>query len=183
MNVALREIRLEDKEIIYRWRNLPEVAQYMYTDHWIMPEEHERWIRGILKDRQRKYWMITHNQEDVGLVNLYEINKKDKRAYWSFYLGHPGAREKGVGSIVEYLILRYVFEDLHFNRLCCEVLATNETVIEMHKRFGFVQEGYLRQHVMKGGQPTDVVSLAILWEEWELQKTEIEDRLRRKGLL
>lgn len=181
--IALRDIRPEDKQMIYGWRNLPEVAQYMYTDHHITLQEHERWFQSIQNDTTCRYWIITCDQEEVGLVNLYAIDDMSRRCYWAFYVASPNVRGKGVGSVTEYSILRYVFDVLHFNRLCCEVVSSNEPVINIHKNFGFVQEGYFRQHVIKGGRPMDVVSLAMLREEWLAKRQKIEEGMRRKGLL
>jgi UDP-4-amino-4,6-dideoxy-N-acetyl-beta-L-altrosamine N-acetyltransferase len=127
--------------------------------------------------------MITCDQEEVGLVNLYAIDQSSRRCHWAFYVASPNVRGKGVGSFTEYSILRYVFDELNFNRLCCEVLSFNEPIVNMHKSFGFVQEGYFREHVIKGGRPMDVVSLAMLREEWNVRKPEIEKRMRRKGFL
>ena len=183
MTVVLRDIRPEDKSLILRWRNSPEVARYMYTDHLITLEEHERWFQTILSDHKTRYWIITDNQKDVGLVYLYNIDQQHKRCYWGSYIASPASRGSGVGSITEYRIMHYVFEDLNFNRLCCEVLVSNMFAIEMHKKFGFVEEGYFREHVMKGGQHVDVISLAMLRKEWEANKLEIESQLQRKGLL
>lgn len=169
--------------MILRWRNLPKVAEYMYTDHHIALQEHKRWFQRIQNDPTCRYWIITYDQEEVGLVNLYAIDQTNRRCYWAFYVSNPKVRGKGVGSFTEYSILRYVFDELQFNRLCCEVLSFNEPIIKMHKGFGFVQEGYLRQHVIKGGRPVDVVSLGMLREEWYARKPEIEERMRRRGFL
>lgn len=169
--------------MIHGWRNLPEVASYMYTDYYIGREEHERWFEGIYRDPTRRYWIITSGQGDIGLVNLYNIDKKNKRCHWAYYIASANSRGKGVGSFVEYVIMRHVFEELNFNRLCCEVLGFNRPVIEIHEGFGFTQEGCFRQHVIKSGKPMDVMSLGILRDEWLSKKPEIEERLRRKGLL
>jgi|OpeIllAssembly_1097287.scaffolds.fasta_scaffold231041_2 UDP-4-amino-4,6-dideoxy-N-acetyl-beta-L-altrosamine N-acetyltransferase len=182
MTVILRDIRPEDKPLILTWRNSPEVARYMYTDHLITAEEHEKWFQRILNDCRTQYWIITYNQKDVGLVNLHGIDERNRRAYWAFYLADPCCRGKGVGGAVEYLILHYVFDELQLNRLCCEVLSTNSRVIEMHKGFGFVQEAYFRQHIIKKGLPMDVVSLAVLREDWIKRKPEIEKRVRDKRI-
>ncbi len=181
--ISLRDVRPEDKDMIRDWRNLPEVRQYMYTDHIITPEEHEKWFQGIFGDPTRRYWVIVLDGEDVGLVNLYGIDHRNKRCSWAFYVASPSTRGKGVGSFVEYSTLRYVFDELGFNKLCCEVLVTNPPVINMHKSFGFVQEGYYRQHILKGGDFVDVVALAMLKEEWDARKPKIEERLRNKGLI
>jgi len=88
-----------------------------------------------------------------------------------------------VGSVTEYSIMCHVFEDLNFNRLCCEVLASNQSAIQMHKHFGFVQEGYFREHVMKGGQHVDVISLPFYEKNGNQENSKVENRLKRKGVL
>lgn len=183
MTVVLRDIRPEDKALVLRWRNLPDVARYMYTDHLITAEEHERWFQAILNDHKARYWIITYDRKDVGLANLCGIDIQNRKAQWAFYLGEQTIRGKGVGGAVEYLILRYVFDELQLNRLGCEVLATNSAVIEMHKSFGFIEEAHFRQYVIKNGKAMDVVLLGLLREDWIQQKAEIETRLRRRGMI
>lgn len=182
MNI-LRDIKLEDKEMIRQWRNMPEVAKYMYSDHNITLEEHENWFNRILKDKESHYFIIVSDEQDVGLVNLYNLDYEHKRCYWAFYLANPSVRGKGVGSFVEYSILKYVFQELKLNKLCAEVLDFNESVLNMHKSFGFKEEGILREHIKKDGKFYNVVSIAILCSEWELIKPSIEKRLFEKGII
>lgn len=180
---SLRDVRPEDKQMLLEWRNLPEVAKYMYTDHIITQEEHDRWFETALRDPSRRYWIIVCDGKDVGVAYLHDIDLRNKRCYWGFYIADLTARGKGVGSFVEYSILHYVFDYLKLNKLCGEVLSFNEAVLNMHKNFGFRQEGLLREHVIKDGQPIDVVSVGVLRSEWEFLKPEIENRLRNKGLI
>jgi len=179
----LRDVRIDDKDMIHQWRNSPDVARYMYTDHQVTEEEHERWFQNARKDPQRKYWIIMYERQPIGLVNLYDIDEKNHRCFWAFYILSQNARGKGVGSFVEYQIMKYVFDDLGYNKLCCEVLSFNQPVIHMHKSFGFQEEGIYRQHIMKNGEYVNVISLAILRSEWDKVKSQIEKRLRNKGLL
>lgn len=181
--ISLRDVNPSDKETIRAWRNMPEVGKYMYSDHVITPEEHDAWFERIMKDRTCKYWIIACDSEDVGLVNLYALDQRNRRCYWAFYIISPNVRGKGVGSFAEYSVFKYVFDELRLNKLCCEVLAFNEAVIEMHKSFGFVQEGVFRKHVFKGEQAHDVVCLGLLREEWEANKGHLTEKLRAKGLV
>lgn len=181
--IALRAMAPMDKEMVRQWRNLPEVSRYMYTGHEISAEEHERWFQGVLAAPHCRYWIITCDGEDVGVANITAIDPRHRRCYWAFYLASPSVRGKGVGSFVEYWMLRHVFDDLNLNKLCCEVLSFNEAVINMHKSFGFREEGLFREHVVKEGQAVDVVCLAMLQREWQAAKPGIEERLRAKGLL
>jgi UDP-4-amino-4,6-dideoxy-N-acetyl-beta-L-altrosamine N-acetyltransferase len=180
---SLRDIQIEDRDKILEWRNLPIVADYMYTDHVITPEEHHGWFSRILKDPAYKYWMIVCDGEEVGLANLYAIDRQNKRCSWAFYVVSPNVRGKGVGSYVEYTVLNYVFQELNLQKLCCEVLAFNRGVVEMHRRFGFSQEGLFRKHIFKRNEYHDVVSLAMLKEDWETLRPQQEQKLRSKGVL
>jgi RimJ/RimL family protein N-acetyltransferase len=74
----------------------------------------------------------------------------------------------------ELLILQYAFHHLGLNRLYCEVLAGNTRVLEIHKRLGFREEGRQRQAIYKAGSFQDVVSLAMLREDYERELAEGE---------
>jgi UDP-4-amino-4,6-dideoxy-N-acetyl-beta-L-altrosamine N-acetyltransferase len=164
--VALRPLRLDDVLTVRRWRNDPDVARYMYTDHPIGEAEHARWFAQALDSPDRVYWIVELDGRPVGLANVYAIARDHGRAYWAFYLADPSVRGRGVGSFVERFVLRHAFAELGLRKLCCEVLATNEAVVRMHQKFGFVVEGVLRHHVTKQGRPEDVVTLGMLADEW-----------------
>lgn len=180
---SLRDVRPEDRDMIREWRNMPKVSDYMYTDHVITPEEHATWFAKVLDNPSYKYWIIVCDGEDVGLVNLYNIDQKNRRCYWAFYVISPNVRGKGVGSYAEFAVLNYVFDELKLEKLCCEVLGFNAGVVEMHRKFGFQQEGLFRKHIMKRGEFNDVVCLAILREEWEALRPQMEQKLKAKGVL
>lgn len=181
--ISLRDLRPEDQAQLLAWRNLPEVARYMFSDHEITPAEHAAWFSGIGRDATRRYWVIVCDDEDVGLIHLYDIDSANSRCFWGFYLASPSVRGRGVGSSAWYLVLRYVFDELGLNKLCSEVLSFNEPAIGLHGRFGFQQEGLFRQHVVKGGEPIDVLRLALLREEWERRRQAIAARLAARGLI
>ena len=48
--VELREIEFKDKDKLREWRNIPEISKYMYFDHLITVEEHEKWFNKIIND-------------------------------------------------------------------------------------------------------------------------------------
>ena len=180
---SLRDLGWNDREMILEWRNQPEVADYMYTDHTILPDEHEKWFHRIMQDPTCRYWVIVCDGQDVGLVNLTNIDLKNRRCYWGFYIASGDTRGKGVGSFVEYSMLNYVFETLGLNKLCCEVFSMNEAVVRMHQGFGFKQEVFFYQHIFKQGKPFDIFCLAILKTEWDLRKDEVRQKLIARGIL
>jgi UDP-4-amino-4,6-dideoxy-N-acetyl-beta-L-altrosamine N-acetyltransferase len=166
--IVLRDLRAGDQEVVLEWRNQPEVRRWMYSDHEIQPLEHAHWFSSVLVHPAKKYWVINWEGRDVGIANLDQIDHKHRRCTWAFYLADASTRGQGIGKVVEFLVLRYVFEVLDFDRLWCEVLSTNEAVVRLHESFGFRREGLLRNHVVKDGGPADVVILALLKREWLL---------------
>jgi UDP-4-amino-4,6-dideoxy-N-acetyl-beta-L-altrosamine N-acetyltransferase len=165
--VTLRLLELGDIVRVLGWRNLPEVAMYMYTDHRISDGEHARWFAAAMTDPTKRYWIIALDGEPVGLANLYDISELQRRAYWAFYLADARVRGRGVGSFTERFVLRHAFQDLDLDKLCCEVLATNDGVVKMHERYGFHVDGVLPKHVIKGAERVDVVAMSLLRDEWK----------------
>lgn len=179
----LRDVRVGDKETIRQWRNSTSVSKYMYTDNFITEEEHELWFQAIVKDPSCMNWIIVYNKEEVGLVNIYNIDQGNRRCCYASYIASQDLRGKGIGMLSEYYILKYLFEDLEFNKVCAEVFSFNKAGVNVHKSLGFQEEGLYRQHRMKNGQLLDVVALAMLKSEWDEKKIEIEKKLKIKGIL
>ena len=179
MAVSLRPLRPDDSERLLTWRNSPEVAAYMYTDHAIAPDEHARWFAGIEGDARRAYWIIELDGEPVGLANLYDIDRANGRCAWAYYLASPSVRGRGVGAQVELQVIDRVFGEFALEKLWCEVLASNEAVWKLHQGFGFQIEATLRGHVLKGGQRQDVIGLGMLKVDWREKRPAVVERLDR----
>jgi len=179
--VELRPLRPDDRDRLLAWRNSPEVAAYMYTDHRITPEEHARWFAGIEGDERRAYFVIEMDGEPVGLANFYDIDRKNRRCAWAYYLAEPSVRGRGIGGFVEYRMIEKAFGDLRLEKLWCEVLVSNAAVIRLHQKFGFKEEARLRRHVLKGGEMQDVVGLGLLAEEWAEARPRMRKLLEASG--
>ena len=68
-------------------------------------------------------------------------------------------------------------------KVCSEVLSTNQSVVAMHEKFGFRREAYLRSQVQRPGGRVDVVGLAMLRREWQLSRPGLEEHLLRNEVL
>jgi UDP-4-amino-4,6-dideoxy-N-acetyl-beta-L-altrosamine N-acetyltransferase len=179
----LRPLTAEDSPTLLRWRNLPEIARYMYTDHTIPPEEHAAWFERTLQRDDARYWIIVADGIDVGVVNLTEVNLRHRTGSWAFYIADPAARGKGTGAFTEYTMLELAFSEMELRKLSCEVLASNPAVLTMHERFGFVREGCFREQILKAEGPIDVHRLGILSREWSKARDTHREALLEKGIL
>lgn len=177
--VSFRPVEAADRDRLLAWRNSPDVAAYMYSDHVITPEEHARWFAGLGVDPSRIYWIIKMDGAPVGLVNLYDI--KPGECAWAYYLADPATRGRGVGAYVEFRMLDHVSDDLRLDRLWCEVLADNEAVWKLHQSFGFEVAERLEGHVIKGGVPRTVLCLKLTKEGWAERREMCAARLAGRG--
>lgn len=182
MAVTLRPLSAADGETVLAWRNSEAVAPYMYSEHEITPREHAGWLARALEGGDRRFWIIELDGAGVGLANLVKIDRANSKCEWAYYLADPATRGRGVGSVVELLVLSFVFERLGLNRLWCEVLVENEAVWGLHERFGFRREALLRAHVRKAGVFRDVVGLGMLAADWPAAKAAALARLADKGV-
>jgi UDP-4-amino-4,6-dideoxy-N-acetyl-beta-L-altrosamine N-acetyltransferase len=177
--VTFRAVAEADRDRLLAWRNAPQVAAYMYSDHEITPQEHARWFGGLAADATRTYWIIEMDETPVGLVNLYDIDAT--ACAWAYYLADPATRGRGVGSFVEYRMIEHVFAERGLERLGCEVLESNEAVWKLHQSFGFEVAERLPAYVVKAGEPLDVVRLTLTPDRWTKVRGICADRLENRG--
>jgi len=169
---ALRPLTGSDSATILKWRNSDQVRRNMYTDHLITEAEHAKWMEKIEQDDSSRYMVFQIKGRPTGLVNVVQIDQRNGKCYWGFYIGAEDS-PRGSGSIMEFLALEYIFEQLDIRKLYCEVFAFNKPVIKLHKKFGFKEEGCFKEHVLKGDVYEDVLSLALFSSDWKNVKSEI----------
>lgn len=161
----LRDLRDEDRDLMLRWRNAPQIAQYMFRDAPISPEEHARWFARVRHSPDCRYWIIHRGGLDAGAANLAEIDEVHRRSSLGIYLA-PERQGRGLGFLALRELLEHAFAVLQLERVSCEVLASNVRMQALARRLGFIEEGRLRAYVRKAGQPCDVVCLGLLRAEW-----------------
>ena len=174
--IRLRELIETDLPTILTWRNMPAVRANMYTKHEITLAEHTKWFSNLVNDFSKKYFVCEINNHPCGVIGFSEINITPGHACWAFYAS-PDA-PYGAGSLMEYSALLYIFDELNLNKLRCEVLAFNNTVVKLHKRFGFMIEGCIRNAHFDGQNYHDIVHLGIFSQEWTELKNFIKEKLK-----
>lgn len=162
--------------MILNWRNAPEVRSNMYTRHEISFDEHCAWYEKLKNDKSRAFFIATLNHNPVGVIGFSEINLVKGIATWAFYASPEAPR--GTGSLMEYSALEYAFNELKLHKLRCEVLGFNKTVVKLHTKFGFVQEGTLRDAFYDGESYHDIIHMGIFAHEWQAVKPTMQKKLK-----
>ncbi len=153
-----------DLERVLAWRNHPAVRLYMYTQHEINFDEHQRWFERRLKDPKSHLLIFEVDQQPFGFVNFTKTGNGSS-ADWGFYLA-PDA-PKGSGRQLGLVSLNLAFTKLNLHKVCGEVLAYNNRSILFHKALGFQQEGTLRDKHFDGECYHNVICFGLLSHEWD----------------
>lgn len=107
------------------------------------------------------------NNKVIGHIGLYNINLIVKSAEYAILIGNDEYLGKGVGKQVTSLILKYGFNELGLNRIYLSLIKENLAAFNLYKKMGFVNEGCLRQAVLKNDIYYDSVLMSILKFEYD----------------
>jgi UDP-4-amino-4,6-dideoxy-N-acetyl-beta-L-altrosamine N-acetyltransferase len=176
--IGLRELHPEDEERLFAWRSEPEVGRWMSDADFPAREAHRQWFDRLRDDPDRHGWMIVRDDIPAGLLTLTGLSSHHRRAEWAWFVGEAESRGRGVGRAAQVLGLERAFGELGLHKVFAEVMADNDAALRVMAAAGFRREGYLRGHVLKNGEPRDVVMVGILSEEWARLRDEA-----RRGLV
>lgn len=180
-DVALRPVDESDRDRLLAWRNSPQVAAFMYSDHRIARKEHDRWFDSLAHNPRRRDWVVVLDAMPVGLTSLVDIDPGQGRATIARYLAEERARGLGLGGFTEFKVVDHAFHALGLRKLWSEVLASNTSALAAHLSTGFQREALFRAHVVKQGRPVDVIGLGLLAEDWREHRARCRARLVSKG--
>jgi UDP-4-amino-4,6-dideoxy-N-acetyl-beta-L-altrosamine N-acetyltransferase len=173
--VPLVNLDTESQMKVRDIRNEEGVRKWMYTDHPIGANEHLSWINRLKTDERQIVFVILDQDNDPrGVVSVNAIDHFHRKADWAYYLTQNA--RGGLGSAVEFSFINFVFESLGIDKLNCEVIAGNDSVVKLHKKFLFEEEGVRRANIIKNGERIGVHFLGLTREEWEDGKNKVYER-------
>ena len=161
----IEECTPDQQKDIRNIRNQLSVRASMYSDHLISSEEHFNWIKSVSGNEKNIVFVVLSDiGKALGVVSFQNYEAKQKKSSWAFYLDKE--LRGGLGAFIEFNFLDFSFIDLGLEKLNCEVLDSNESVIKLHKKFSFLEEGLRRSEIIKNDNRVGVILLGLLKEEW-----------------
>ena len=175
--VVLREITQCNKEQQIAVRdisNQERVLKSMYTGHKIKLSEHLAWLDRLASDKRQIVFIVIVDNIVSGLVSINAIDRIHLKSDWAFCLDEK--IHAGLAGALEFNLINFVFKCLGMKKLNCEVLETNKSVVKLHKKFCFIEEGFKKENIIKNGQRIGVFLLGLTKSDWEKGE---EDVLRK----
>jgi [ribosomal protein S5]-alanine N-acetyltransferase len=106
------------------------------------------------------------SQKVIGRCGIHNWNVEHRRAEIGYQMTDEAYKNKGFMTEAVEVIIAYGFGKLNLNRLEALVGSTNIPSLRLMQKFGFVQEGLLRQHVPAGDTFVDSILFSLLQEEY-----------------
>mgnify|MGYP004666392849 CR=1 FL=1 len=163
--VLLRAIEEADTKVLMDLINDPEIENSVYG--WSYPvslESQKKWILSLKNDTNVRY-AIDYNDSMVGVASISSIDMKNSSANMNIKL-QKGARGKGVATHAITLIIHYCFEELNLHCLTANVIERNIDSRKLWERFGFKQDGIMRERVYKNGKYHNIIAYSLLKDEF-----------------
>ena len=163
----LRSITEADLPDYVRWLNDPEVTEFTAMESGSITLEGEReWFEHISDpDSRIRNWAIEVDGRHIGNCALH-LDASGQTAGFGIVIGDKGQWGKGYGTAALREVLRIGFEEMGLHRIHLDAFAGNARGIRCYEKCGFRHEGLHRKARLKRGQWIDVVSMAILREEY-----------------
>jgi len=162
--VTLRAIEAEDLPILHRWANDPEI--WYLLDGWHFPvsmESTRRWFAALQDDALNQRFAV--EAPDVGVIgtsNLVKIDWKNNHAFHGMMLGDVDIRGKGYGTDAIMAFMRYVFQELHLERLDGSMIEYNKPSLHVYcKKCGWKEEGRLRNWYFRKNRYWDKILVGV----------------------
>ena len=165
--LILRTPKLSDSISLAKNGNQKDMYYYTwYISYPFTTPKAKKIIIWLLKESKKKERGVVPfsiipkaNMEAVGIIDLYDIEKEDKKAKIGFWIGEE-YRGKGFTSEAVKEVLQLAFKKLKLNKVSAEALKDNTASNHLLKKLGFRKVGIMEKEKIIHGKPLD----CFLWE-------------------
>ena len=170
-NFKIRPLEREDLRFVHELDNNETVIHYWFEEPYeAFVELCQLYDKHIQNQNERRF-IVEHNGEMVGLVEIVEIDYIHRRAEFQIIIA-PNHQRKGYATEATKLAMNYAFNVLNLYKLYLIVDCKNEPALKIYKKLGFKEEGILKKEFFVNGEYRDVYRMAIFQTEYALVKTE-----------
>ena len=162
----LRELTHDDAQSIFNCFSNEEVTRYYGQEPFIEIKQAENLVELFSKNFAAKRgirWGIERKgtKEIIGTIGFNVWSPIHRRAEIGYEI-HPDYWRKGYTLEAVSEIVSYGFEHMGLTRIGAVVFIENEASNKLLTKFGFQQEGILREYIYQNGQAHDTFVYSIL---------------------
>lgn len=169
--VGLRAVEKEDLIFLRDWRNIESFRKNFREVRELSIADQESWFVSLQNSKSTNFMFVIVRLEDnipIGACGLLYINWIIRSADFSFYIGQDEiyVDEQGYALEAVQMLLNYGYNNLNLNKIWMELYEFDEQKnIFFREKFGFHEDGYLRQNCFEDGRYWNSYILSLLKEE------------------
>ena len=169
--VSLYAIEKEDLNQFRDWRNNTEFRKHFREYRELNMRQQEIWFEEkVVRDNSTLMFAIRRNSDNelLGCCGFVYINWVHRHADLSLYIGWEDAYidDEGYGDESCRLLLEYGFNELCLNKVWTEIYEFDDKKKILYDKFGFQQDGLLRENYWYNGKWWDSRLLSILLKDY-----------------
>ncbi len=167
--VWLRPLERADAPYVLPWINDPDVTRNLLLHRPMNLQAEESFIDETTRDPHAIVLAIVNRGTDktVGVTGLQPIDFQSRQAQFGILIGDRNERGKGLGTESTSLITRYAFDTLNLHRVWLHVVEENAAAIRSYEKVGYRREGILRDAFYREGRYWNLLSMAVLRQEFK----------------
>ena len=139
-------LSLDEKLMILRERNHPDVKKWMFTEDDIKEENHLAYIEGLKNCDDAYYWLMEREGKPVGVLSIIHCDFEKEEGEPGYYL-FASEQESGYGLEMQYYYKKFFFDVLGLQNLFGHLLSGNTNAYLMTCFFGAVKDGEMTIHI------------------------------------
>lgn len=167
--VGIRPAELEDSEFILALRSDLTLGRYLGSFSGGI-EDQRKWMAAYMSRPDEYYFIIEYAGAPVGTIGLYNFARDGNgitEAEWGRWLVK---RDSPVGPISVLHLFCTVFDVLGIDRVFCQTVAENHSVVAFHDRYS-MRVGCRQSTVFIDGQRQNVIFHEVRKSDWHRSKS------------
>lgn len=164
-NLVLTELDANDASAVFELFSDAELMSFMDDELHKSIKDAENFIEKHKANDSLFYSIrLKSTGQSVGLIGLYDFNKKHHFANCKFITAKAYHRK---GFLLEALnvFIPHVFQNTSIHRIEAQVHINNIKIQKFLSRFGFKQEGIIRENFIIDGKYYDSIMFSLLQED------------------
>ena len=174
------EKHAEDLLAVYGPDSPREMWTYLFQPPVANLEELMVALKQMIERKDRFYYAIIDKAtgKAMGTFSLMRIDQTNRVIEVGAVTFSPALKHTRMGTEAQFLLARYVFEELNYRRYEWKCDALNLPSRKAAERLGFIYEGTFRQAVIYKGRTRDTDWLSMIDKDWPKVKARFEAWLR-----
>jgi diamine N-acetyltransferase len=143
--IYLRALEPEDLDFVHAVENNEEFWEVSATQtpysRFMIKQYLENAHRDIYDVKQLRLVICDLKDKEVGLIDIFDFEPKDRRAAIGILIADASERGKGYGAEALELICNYCFKHLSMHQVYANITGGNEKSVKLFENLGFEKVG------------------------------------------